>query len=86
MFVCLIGSQEKLFGVAKCRSSASVSVGERLGRAWAGHTSLTLRKWAVTHHLVGSSEHTIAQKMRFDERNRAVVSAHAAEENSVREK
>ena len=60
--------------------------GERLGRAWAGHTSLTLRKWAVTHHLVGPSAHTIAQKMRFDERNRAVVSAHAVEENSVREK
>ena len=35
--------------------------------------------------LAGPSAHTIAQKMRFDERNRAVVSAHAVEENSVQE-
>ena len=56
--------------------------GDRLGRVWPGHTSLTLRKWAVTGHLVGPIAHTIAQKMRFDERNRAVVSAQAAEENS----
>ena len=75
MIVCLIGSRQKLFGVAKCRSS--FGPGERLGRACPGHTSLTLRKWARTQPLVRPTRRAIAQKMRFDGRNRAVVSAHA---------
>ena len=72
--------------IVRSREVPFFGPGERLGRAWAGHTSLTLRKWAVTQHLVGPSAHTIAQKMRFDERNRAGLSAHAVEKNSVREK
>ena len=43
--------------------------GERLGRAWPGHTSLTLRKWARAQPLGGPTRRAIPRKMRLDQSN-----------------